>query len=419
MPKNARISHKSIAFLCSGFLAASGCQEDSQQGSSSWIAERDTAGGAVIVRTLSGSVWGQPATLVEELAIGVLEGEEEKQFGRIQEIAPDERGGVYVFDGQVPALRYFDSTGAYVRTLGGKGAGPGEYQDAVLGLAVRTDGRIVLRDPRNARLNVYDPDGTSADTWPVASGLFAARALRLDTTDQMYLKILLKRPEPEEPWKIGLLHLDASGNVIDTIPDPSIESEPERMGGLFLPAKHWDWSPLGYFVIGVSEEYRFEIRRPGKPVTVVKRVVEPVPVRPEEKAEWDAYNEWLWEKQGQFMTAELPPIPDTKAPYGGIFVGQNGRVWIHRHVLAEKKDDGQLHRRGLEDAPPVTWRDPNVYDVFEPDGTYLGEVWVPPRTRIAVMSGDTVWGVRRGDFDEEYVVRLRIALDAQPTTQTN
>src|SRR5690606_23363068 len=112
----------------------------------------------VIVTTHGGSVWPAPATLIEELRIGVLDGADEYMFGQVQEIAPDAKGGVYVFDGQVPALRYYDASGAYVRTLGGEGSGPGEYRDVALGLAVRSDRRIVMRDPRNNRLNVYAED---------------------------------------------------------------------------------------------------------------------------------------------------------------------------------------------------------------------------------------------------------------------
>jgi hypothetical protein len=49
-----------------------------------------------------------------------------------------------------------------------------------------------------------------------------------------------------------------------------------------------------------------------------------------------------------------------------------------------------------------------VYDVFEADGSFLGSVRLPPRVSVSVFRGDQVWGVRRGEFDESYVVRLRL-----------
>lgn len=383
-----------------------GCAAPEGQRLGTWVAERDTIGDTIIVRTVSGSVWGAPATMREDLTIGVLDGPEELMFGGIQEMAVDAAGGIYVFDGQVPALRYFDSTGAYVRTLGGRGSGPGEYQDAALGLAVRSDGRVVLRDPRNGRLTLYNPDGTPSEHWPVSSGLFTSNAMVLDTADHAYLKILPGRPEPNKPWPIGLLHLDDRGNIVDSIPDPVIAGAPTEAGGRFLPAKVWAWSPLGYLVVGVTDAYHFELRPPNAPVIRIERTRPTVEVLPDERAEYEAVNEWMRINQGRFMTAEIPPVPSTKPPYRGFLIGQDGRVWVRLHVTAEQVDVDPPASK--DRPPPVSWREPPVFDVFEPDGTYLGEVRVPNRTALMVTRGDTAWGTREGESGEIYVVRLTI-----------
>lgn len=381
------------------------CGETGTARVGTWIAQSDTLGDTIVVRTISGSVWRSPLTLVEELVIGTLEGEDELMFGQILEMAVDANGGIFVFDGQVPALRYYDSSGSYVRTLGREGSGPGEYRDQCLGLAVRTDGRLVMRDPRNGRLNVYDADGAPSAHWPVASGLFTSRAMTLDTADHMYLKILMSRPERNKPWKIGLLHLDADGQIVDTIADPPIAGQPTSSGGVFLPSKVWAWSPLRYMVVGINRDYRFELRKP-EHVLRIERVVRQVPVLPEEQASWEARNDWRRENQGQFMTSELPPVPNTKPPYRTLSIGEGGRVWVQRHVTAERADVVSESRP--DRPPPLEWREPSVFDVFEPDGTYLGEVHVPPRTSVHVSRGDQLWGVRRGELDEQYIVRLRI-----------
>jgi hypothetical protein len=395
-----------------GAITSLACEDGARGVAGSWQAEFDTIGDTVVVRTISGSVWGAPATLVEDLAIGVLEGPDELMFGAINDMAVDAEGGIYVFDGQVPALRYFDATGAYVRTLAGEGSGPGEYRDACLGLAVRSDGRILMRDPRNARINVYEPDGSPADHWPVASGLFTSQAMAIDTADHVYLKIRTEMPEPNKPWKIGLLHLGADGRLLDTIPDPPISGAPEAGGGgRFVPAKEWAWSPLGYMAVGVSRDYSFELRRPGEPVLRIERVVEPVEVHPEERAEWEATNEWVRRTQGQFLTAEIPAVPAQKPPYRGLYIGERGRIWVWRYTRAEKMDPAEVREPDPNRPPPISWREPIVFDVFEPDGTYLGEVHMPPRTNAMVFRGDTIWGIRRGELDEQYVVRLVVSLE--------
>ena len=397
-----------IRFFAGGaaLVAGASCARESETRHGTWRAERETHGDTLVVRTVSGSVWAAPATMREDLAIGVLEGREELMFNQVQAIAVDAHGGMYVFDGGVPALRYFDSSGVYVRTLGGKGAGPGEYQDAALGLAVRRDGRVVLRDPRNSRLNVYAPDGAAALHWPVASGLFAENAMVVDTADHMYLKVLLSRPERNKPWNIGLLHLDAQGRIVDSIADPVIADAPTTAGGTFVPGKLWAWSPHGYMVVGVNATYRFELRPPSRPVVRIERVVPAIQVLPEERAEHEARNAWYRKYQGQYMIADLPPIPASKPPYRAFLVGADGRIWVRRHVTAERLAESDT---GSSERPPSpAWVEPSVFDVFEPDGTYLGEVRVPRGTTLSVARGDVAWGTRQGDAGETYVVRLSV-----------
>ena len=61
--------------------------------------------------------------------------------------------------------------------------------------------------------------------------------------------------------------------------------------------------------------------------------------------------------------------------------------------------------------PPRTWLEPTVYDVFESDGTYLGEIHVPDRVQLVWIGRDEMWGSYRGELDETYVIRLRLTVE--------
>lgn len=399
-----------------GLLALGACG-DVDGGRDDPQVERLTRGDTLIVRTLAGSAWQGPARLVEELRLGALEGAEEEMFGPNLTLAPDRRGGVYVFDGTAPALRHFDHGGRYTRTLGREGSGPGEYRDAALGLAVLDDGRVFMRDPRNARINIYDASGESAGQWPVASGLFTARAMVVDTAGEAYLKILTGRPERNKPWPVALLHLDTSGAIVDTVTAPTLAGEPETAGGTFLPKKAWDMSPMGDLVLGITASregrYGFGILRRDGSVLRVEKVHTPVPVHAEERAELEAVNDWTRRNRGQFLTAEIPPVPETKPAYRGFYFDEeSGRIWVHLHVAAEKGDAGEPRSvQGVQEPRPATsWREPTVFDVFEADGDYLGAVRVPKRTFIAGIRGHEVWAIQRGELDEPYVVRYRLEI---------
>ena len=66
---------------------------------------------------------------------------------------------------------------------------------------------------------------------------------------------------------------------------------------------------------------------------------------------------------------------------------------------------------------PVLWRTPLRFDVFEPDGTYLGAVAAPDAFSsfpAPVFSGDRVWAVTEDEQGIERVVRYRIRVGGGP-----
>ncbi len=84
--------------------------------------------------------------------------------------------------------------------------------------------------------------------------------------------------------------------------------------------------------------------------------------------------------------------------------GSDGRIWVRRNTRPIQIPVVE-NSLGM---PPIGWAQPFVYDVFEEDGTFLGELRFPDRFEPHLFGAGYVWGVRRGDFDEEYVVRLSI-----------
>ena len=78
-----------------------------------------------------------------------------------------------------------------------------------------------------------------------------------------------------------------------------------------------------------------------------------------------------------------------QASVPGPDVGGDGRLWMWVSRLAAETEP--------EEPPPVPGMpslrrlEPDVFEVFDPDGSYLGEVPVPRGTRLAVTVGDLVW----------------------------
>ncbi len=136
-----------------------------------WTATTDTIGDTIRVFTEQGQVWESEARLVSEISIGVLDGESQYQFGNIRAIAVGGDGRMYVLYGHGPVIRVYAPDGTWLQDVGREGEGPGEYKRPDSGLAMRPDGMLLLRDPGNGRITIYDSDGVYEGSWPLAGSM--------------------------------------------------------------------------------------------------------------------------------------------------------------------------------------------------------------------------------------------------------
>ncbi len=416
-------------FAVSLTLMAGACSpSDASNGAGAWEAAYDTVGDTVVVRTLAGSVWGDTATLVPEVSIGVLNGPEEYIFGRVVSLALAEDGSIYVMDEQVPALRIYDADGTYRTTFGRKGGGPGEYQRPDGGMGVLSDGRIVLRDPANARIQVFSPEGGALDTWRIRGNFRTSSRMIVDTLDRSHVMVLLDPEADVRDWEIGLVQVLPDGTPGDTLArprtgyeSPTIEARHEDEEGNtsasvnsvpFSPAEQTALHPYGYWIHGISTDYTFTLLKPEGPVRVEK-VHEPVPVAPGERTEEEAFAirnmrhvdpNWRWNG---------PPIPETKPPYKGFFGGEDGTIWVPVSQPGVRREDTTYDPSNPE-ALPDEWHEPVVFDVFDEDGRYLGAVKAPQgfgaRSPQPLFTREWVLATVRDELDVQRVVKFRVEL---------
>jgi hypothetical protein len=390
--------------------------------------ERETLGDTLVVRTVAGSVWGGPAVLEPELRIGAFEGEDHEMFGRVQALAVSGEGAIYVMDGQVPALRKYSADGAYLGTFGRSGGGPGEYQQPDGGLGVLPDGRVVVRDPGNARLQVYSPDGDAVTTWRIRGGFNTSNPLVVDTAGRVHTQVLLDPEVPVTEWRSGMVAYDpVTGEPGDTLPAPVWDFEAPRLvaqrsdaGGTntsvnsvpFSPSPTWAFSPLGHMVGGLSTRYAIDQYLADGTVFRIERTYEPVAVQAGEKADREARTRWGMRQTQPDWRWNGPAIPDLKPPFQRIFTGRDGRLWVLLHQPGEPIPPDQIDEPRTPDArPPARWREPIAFDVFEADGTYLGLIRAPAGFTTSpspVFDGDRVWAVVRDELEVPYVVRFRV-----------
>jgi hypothetical protein len=73
---------------------------------------------------------GTPTKLVleEDLTIGEKEKGSDYVFEAIRTIRTDDDGNIYVLDGKAATIKVFDKNGKYIKSIGRRGEGPGEFQ---------------------------------------------------------------------------------------------------------------------------------------------------------------------------------------------------------------------------------------------------------------------------------------------------
>lgn len=404
------------------------CGGDSGPATHEWQAAYDTIGDTIVVRTESGSVWGDTARLVADLTIGQFEGPDEYMFGSLQSLAVAGDGSIYAFDRHATELRKYGADGTYLGTLGREGGGPGEYKRPDGGLAVLSDGRVVLRDPGNTRLTVYSGEGEYLEGWRIRGSFNTSRQLYRDSADAVYTMILLDPQADVTEWSYGLVQYSSDGQIGDTFPAPVYDYEPPRLVAReqtgdntntsvnsvpFTPNDSWTFSPLGYMVGGLSTRYAIDLFvAPDRVLRIERANWDPAPVLAAEKEERERiatanmrYTQPNWRWNG-------PPIPDTKPPYAGFYVGAHGRIWVRLYQEAYQieatKPESEL---APGEIPERTWIEPVAFDVFESDGRYLGMVRAPKGFSTyptPIMRTDTVWAVVRDELDVPYIKRFHV-----------
>jgi hypothetical protein len=409
--------------LLAACVTMSACQRDAGAAArGTWTASIDTIGDTLVVRTERGSVWVGDPRFEPVLRIGELDGPEEFTFGAINAIAVAPDGPIYVLDRQALVVRSFDRQGRHLRSFGGRGAGPGELSRPT-GMALLPDGRVLVSDPLNTRVNVYSPEGESLDSWPMGGGFITNDQVRTTRDGRAY--VLGSLTPPGETMRTGLVRIGPAGTPADTLGQPEWPQEPpvliarrvtEGRSAMsssvlpFAPQGVWSFSPLGYVVGGYSDRYAFSYTRDDGRVVRIERVVEPVAVTAGERAFREHQTTTSMRGTDPAWRWSGPAIPATKAPFTSIRPDGDGRFWVRVAAAGEVVPvEERAELRPGQEPGPEPWREPVVFDVFDPDGAFLGSVRMPPRFTWYGASGDEVWGTLRDEYDVQYVTIMRLA----------
>lgn len=386
---------------CSGDRGSTGGSQDPLAG----ILSIDTlANGALHVVSAPEGVWAQtgsePWRLVEDLRIGVIEGDEKYIFGSLRNVFPAADGRIWAMDSQAPELRLYDQDGTFIRAVGRSGEGPGEFGFNPCAFP-GPEGEIWVEAGR--RWQWFDAQGELLGQQPVTRQL-GCGIQRWVSDDRFVAVHAVMNPEIQEAESSFFIHeREPSGEVTvtDTTFPPVLSETPtvqwfdgegrERRRDV-MPLVHRPFYVLGpnghFWITEGAGDYR--IRRQtlfGDTLIILERPHDPITV-PDSVRE-----EAMPQRRLRSLTLDRDfdpdEVPRVFPPFDRFIVGTDGTLWVQRRL------EGGLHG----------------FDVFAPDGRFLGPVEVPPgfdRMNIQRITPDHMYGTVRDEMDVAYVLRLSI-----------
>ncbi len=375
------------------------------------LAAQDT----VRIRSTSAPKWGAEVKLTPVWSIGQVDGPDEIAFGRVSEVTVDRSGRMYVYDLNDAQIRQYDANGKFLRKIGQKGKGPGEYE-WVFAMDIADDSLLATFDLNSARFTYFAPNGTVKGTVtdPRATNGFE----NLFVVDRRGL-VNFGVPARTEggggamegpTTRHAIIMARRDGTKVDSMLLPPLRSPPASSafhlitpdGGNnnFLPRSHAASLRSGGFVFGHGDTYRLIIRPTSGPVRVVERTANAIPVGRDERANWF---EWFAYRASLSGQPNRYDVPSSKPIFRNLLSDHDSRIWVSLYAPAKKLD--LTPRPEGDKRPHLFWQQPATYDVFSDQGDYLARVVLPARTRMLAARGNRLWVLAKGADDED-IIRL-------------
>lgn len=362
--------------------------------------------GVLTVVNRGDGAWGDREPRFEELwrAGGTREGEE---LAFPLGAAASQEGRVAIADFLLGEVAVIEPDGTWRGPWTRRGEGPGEVRRPVAA-AWDGQGRLVVLDLAASRVVYLASGGPTGDDLPVApefiahavaGGQLSWAGVRPDGT-----ALLILPPTPPAGAAAGSLPVSAllalrpgagSPDTLARLEAPSLAPARDE------PAPGWPRVRAAVagerLAVGATDGvYMVDIFGPeGAHALRVCRDAEGLPLREDEVGSAaPAGQNFLQDR------VRSAPRPASPAPIGRLVLGTGGRLWVERErpsVLA--REEAFYGRPGAR------------FDVFDPEGRYLGEVRAPEHARIQAAAGDTLWAFEFGEHDEASLVAYRLVVE--------
>lgn len=385
-------------------LATAACAERSTPSVRAVV--RDSAGIQIVdnrvPRWTEGGGWTIDSVPLLDIGSETDSGE---QFSQIQDLLRLPSGELIVAEGDAAQLRVFSDSGHYLRAIGRKGEGPGEFVGLGLVRNYRGDS-LLAYDYQLRRISIFDQAGRFAravnlrppgGSYPTIEGALA---------DGSFLALGIEFPSgaiqsgtvrnPMQVFRFG-----PEGELLDTLgvfPGYETGVYNETSGSnhmrisFTIPFGHETSAAVRPTEVMVGSNDSYEIRSfgpDGELRRILRRQVTPVPVTPQMiqamNADEDAQNPRA-DAASRERTAKVRAVivyPKTLPAFKRFLVDEDGNLW----VLAFNSPGDSASR----------------YTVFDSSGQMLGDVVAPEDFELSRIGENYLLGIWKDENEVQHV----------------
>lgn len=373
------------------------------------------ANGSIVVSNPLHGLWdAKPGTrwrLVESLRIGSAVAGGPDAFGNVSSVTLDELNRMWIVDSQADHVRVFDSDGRFVRTIGSRGEGPGEFM-GIWRVLRGPNGEMWAADSGLDRFEIFDTAGARiggqryltrlGGFW--TSGLYLSRDW-LEDPDQDIYRVYRRDAGGR---------LEPDGRIFEMPEDPPVPPRIEYIQGGATLSSPAPFSPLRWWVVGRNLDLwwsdsrdhggRYEILHidleSGSILRRILRQYEPAPISDEVRAAALQAELESVRHDHNLPGAEAPPpeamdlVPRVYPPLERFHLSRDGTLWVRRRL-----GDGIVG-----------------FDVFDSEGRYLGQPEIPAglvNMSVQLITGDRMYVIDSDELGVDYVVRLEIVRSSE------
>ena len=244
-----------------------------------WKGTKKIINGVVHMHNPKKGLWKNKKKIVfeEVLSIGA-EGDEDYLLADPLNVTTDNNHNIYISDRQDYCIKVYDKQGRFVRRIGQKGQGPGEFMQLEYGIDISPDNKLMVSQEYQAmhnKISIFELNGEFTHSFNITDigveyivvgdkgKLFCTRRIRTYNPEMMkYLN---------EEYQYEVYVYDLNGKLLDRFCDL------EDLGQISGRDYYSEWAYLSEFSngnLGIAFQYPYLVKihsKDGKHIMTVKR----------------------------------------------------------------------------------------------------------------------------------------------------